>query len=127
MTTNTRRASLALAILVVLVGGPSSVGVASAPAVPIARIPFELNGSILLLPVRVNGSKPLSFVLDTGAQGSSVNTTVARALGLKLGKEGRATGAGGTVVNYRISDATVAIGDARLEKLAGSGRHSSST
>jgi predicted aspartyl protease len=113
--TPTRRVSFALALLALAATEPTPAGGAS--GVPVARIPFELNGNILLLPVRVNGSAPLSFVLDTGAQGSSVNATLAGKLGLTLGREGRAHGAGGSVVNHRIADVTLGIGDARLEKL----------
>jgi hypothetical protein len=49
-----------------------SAGAALAENTPIARVPFELNGNVAFLRVRVNGSQPLWFALDTGAQGSTI-------------------------------------------------------
>ena len=86
-------------------------------ATPVARIPFELNGHVIFLPVAVNGSPPGSFVLDTGAQGSSLNTRTASALRLPLGRGGTAHGAGGNIASHRLSGVTLGVGEARLEKL----------
>jgi hypothetical protein len=47
-------------------------GAALAENTPAARVPFELNGNVAFLRVRVNGSQPLWFALDTGAQGSTI-------------------------------------------------------
>ena len=89
---------------------------AAAPSRAVAQIPFELNGHVIFLPVSVNGS-PGSFVLDTGAQGSSLNTRMARELRLPLGRGGTAHGAGGNVASHRLTAVTLGIGEARLEKL----------
>jgi aspartyl protease/PDZ domain-containing protein len=48
------------------------------------RIPFELTGNRIALDVRVNGSEPLSFVLDTGASATILDTDQAAQLGLQL-------------------------------------------
>jgi len=45
-------------------------------------IPFELCDNMVLVPVRVNGSGPYSFLLDTGASASFLNLTLAEALGV---------------------------------------------
>lgn len=117
MTRNRRRLSFALVVLAGLIGGSGSVGVAAPPAVAVARIPFELNGNVLFLPVRVNGSAPLSFVLDTGAHGSLVNSTVAEALRLPKGRASTSHGAGGPAASTHITGVTLDVGGARLEDL----------
>lgn len=64
------------------------------------KIPFELYNNHIYLKVGVNGSKPLSFIFDTGAQ-HIIDSRQAKALGLKLKFEGQATGMGeGTVDVY---------------------------
>jgi Aspartyl protease/PDZ domain len=83
----------------------------------VARIPFEMNGNSIFLQLRVNGSKPLWFALDTGAYSSVINTTTARELGLRHGANGMSEGAGGRVESSRISQITFDIGPAQLRDL----------
>ena len=47
-----------------------------------ASIPFELINRHIALPVAVNGSKPLTFLLDTGDQFAVVDLDRARELAL---------------------------------------------
>ena len=47
-----------------------------------ARIPFELVGNFVFLRARANDSKPLWFLLDTGATASYLDVRQATALGL---------------------------------------------
>ena len=56
-------------------------------------IPFELDDNLIYVPVSINGSKPLSFILDTGAF-SIVNLPRADGLGVKLKQFGVTDGAG---------------------------------
>lgn len=56
-------------------------------------IPFELDDNLIYVRVSVNGSRPLSFILDTGAH-SIIHTRQARLLGLKLKLIGKAGGIG---------------------------------
>ena len=56
-------------------------------------IPFELDDNLIYLPVSINGSKPLSFILDTGAF-SIVDLPRARELGIKLKPYGQTEGIG---------------------------------
>lgn len=56
-------------------------------------IPFELDDNLIYVPVRINGSKPLSFILDTGAF-SIVNLPRAEELGVKLKQFGLTEGIG---------------------------------
>jgi hypothetical protein len=70
-------------------------------------IPFETAATRhILLKVSVNKSRPLSFVLDTGAYRAIIRLDAARQLGLSL--EGRVTSAGagpGAQVGSRVRDA----------------------
>jgi hypothetical protein len=56
-------------------------------------IPFELDDNLIYVRVRVNGSQPLSFILDTGAY-SIIHASQARTIGLKLKLIGQAGGIG---------------------------------
>src|SRR5437660_12720777 len=49
------------------------------------EVPFEISGNWMLIPVSINGSRPLRFVLDTGAQGTLRNNSpIAGSLNLKI-------------------------------------------
>ena len=63
-------------------------------------IPFDLSGSTVLLPVRVNASKPRWFILDSGANTCLLAKTIATELGIRPREEGRGTGAGAGSVQY---------------------------
>ncbi|MFY9620374.1 MAG: aspartyl protease family protein [Pyrinomonadaceae bacterium] len=56
-------------------------------------IPFELDDNLIYVRVSVNGSQPLSFILDTGAH-SIIHAKHARTVGLKLKLIGQAGGIG---------------------------------
>jgi hypothetical protein len=64
------------------------------PALAPIEIPFELVGRHIVLPVRVNNSRPLSFVFDTGDKFGVIDIERARELKLTLGSEVRIGGAG---------------------------------
>ena len=80
-----------------------------AAAGPIA-IPFELVNRHVVLKVKVNNSRPLSFVLDTGAQFAIINLDLARDLNLKLEGQVKMAGAGaGLSVGSFVRDSTFTI------------------
>jgi hypothetical protein len=56
-------------------------------------IPFELDDNLIYVPVSINGSKPLSFILDTGAF-TIVDLARARELGVTLKHKGQTGGLG---------------------------------
>ena len=56
-------------------------------------IPFELEDNLIYVPVSINGSKPLSFIFDTGAY-TIVDLQRARELGIELKHTGQASGIG---------------------------------
>src|SRR5262245_30249333 len=64
------------------------------PSRPIATIPFQLIDKLIFLPVQVNGSEPLWFVLDSGASGCVVEKQSAERLALKTQGSGQVGGAG---------------------------------
>lgn len=56
-------------------------------------IPFELDNNLIYVRVSVNGSRPLSFILDTGAH-SIIHARQARSIGLRLKLIGQGEGIG---------------------------------
>jgi PDZ domain-containing protein/aspartyl protease len=68
-------------------------------------IPFELAIRHVIVKVTVNKSRPLSFVLDTGASAAIVRTVTANALGLPLEGSVNARGVGaGVQAGQRVKD-----------------------
>jgi hypothetical protein len=66
------------------------------PAAPVSEviIPFELVNRHVIIQVKVNNSRPLSFVLDTGDKFAIIDLERAKEMGLTLQGELRAGGAG---------------------------------
>ena len=62
----------------------------------VARIPFEISNNLIVLQCRVNSSRPLSFILDTGASASVINDSRARELGFQSQGQVSATTQGGS-------------------------------
>lgn len=84
-------------------------------------IPFTLIDNHIILPVRVNGSEPLNFVLDSGA-GTNVIIDSRRSRALQLKMQGELTAAGvGTgpdPVVHIVPDTSLTTGDLSLEGLS---------
>ena len=67
-------------------------------------VPIELDDNLIYVRVSVNGSRPLSFILDTGAH-SIIHTRQANSIGLKLKLIGRAGGIGANQPDvYLVTD-----------------------
>lgn len=62
---------------------------------------FELHRNLIFVPVRVNGAKPLAFVLDTGCADCLIDHAPARELGLKLEPGGKGVGIGDTPYDFQ--------------------------
>src|ERR1044071_10036776 len=89
-----RRNLLTLVFLsLILASAPLCVAQRPATTAPVT-IPFELVTRHIVVKVRINDSRPLSFVFDTGDKVGIVDTDVARELGLKLDGQLRVGGAG---------------------------------
>ncbi len=81
----------------------------SAHSAPIT-IPFELASRHIILKVRINGSRPLAFVLDTGDRYAIVDFDRARELGLRLEGQIKMGGAGPeTAVGAFVREATFSV------------------
>jgi hypothetical protein len=104
-----RRAAVVVVVAYLAVAvDTASRGVAQQPAAgsPVT-IPFELAARHVIVTVSVNRSRPLSFVLDTGASAAIIRTDVAKELGLSLQGGVNAGGAGpGKQAGSRVSSAT---------------------
>jgi Aspartyl protease len=101
-------------------GAAQTSGAASVPAPhgprPVAVIPFHRNGKLIALDVRVGASRPLSFVLDSGASHSIVDRTVARELKLRVVGTTASHGTGrGTVPVQRLAPVRLALRGAALD------------
>lgn len=98
-----------LLIALAMAAGPSraiQTTSKSAGAAPVT-IPFELVTRHIMLKVKINNSRPLSFVLDTGDRVGIVDIDVAKQLGLKLQGQVRVGGAGNdTLSGSLVEDAT---------------------
>lgn len=67
-------------------------------------VPFELDDNLIYVRVSVNGTRPFSFILDTGAH-SMIHARHARTLGLKLKLVGPAGGIGANQPDvYLVTD-----------------------
>ncbi|MCJ7577129.1 MAG: aspartyl protease family protein, partial [candidate division Zixibacteria bacterium] len=89
------------------------------PGKNFVEIPFVLNSNHIYIPVKIGGSKQLSFILDTGAGGPVLDTQTAKDLGLKtIGKfEGRGAGEGTQEVNL-VSLSSVRLGDLVIDSVS---------
>ncbi len=86
-------------VLALLVSAMASAAEGASRRLP-AVIPVELTGSTLLVPVRVNGSQPRSFIFDTGANSCVLATELAETLQLAPEERAEGTGAGAGPVPY---------------------------
>jgi hypothetical protein len=76
---------------------PLSSGARSFTGASQVTIPFERVNKNICLQVSVANSKPLSFILDTGAKYAVIDLAVAKSLGLEFGDQVAVGGAGKNV------------------------------
>lgn len=84
-------------------------------------VPFTMIDNHIIVPVQVNGSQPLNFVLDSGAGASVIiDSRNSRALQLKMGGEitvsGPGTGPDPTA--HIVADTGLSLGDVSLQGLS---------
>jgi predicted aspartyl protease len=93
----------ALAVGAITPSGAAAPQVRPAPVI----IPFELATRHIIVKVSINKSRPLSFILDTGASAAIVRLDVAKELGLSLTGSVTVRGAGpGSQAGQLVSNAT---------------------
>ncbi len=83
--------------------GESTAGLSFAAGRSSLSIPFRLSGNHILLDVHVNGSGPVTFVLDTGAQISVIDAEWADELGLELKGQVEGMGAGEDAIQLSLA------------------------
>src|SRR6185295_9950003 len=92
-----RKILLSLLVLVLTVAGATisaAQPAAQSATPPPVTIPFELVSRHIMVKVKVNNSRPLSFVFDTGDKFGIVDSDVAKELNLSLEGQVRVGGAG---------------------------------
>ena len=106
MTGRLTATAVLLTCLVVAPSQPPVVARQTATAAAVS-IPFELATRHVIVQVSVNKSRPLSFVLDTGATAAIIRMEVARQLDLPLQGTVNTSGAGaGRQEGRFVKDAT---------------------
>jgi PDZ domain-containing protein/aspartyl protease len=73
------------------------------------KIPFDLSNNLIILQVRVNKSRPLNFIFDTGAGVSVIDPKTARALRLKEQGKLKLGATGGSVESGLIKGVSLGI------------------
>ena len=72
---------------------------------------YRANGKLASVPVRVNGTRRLWFVLDTGARHTLVDSATALSIGLQILSQDQGKGAGaGTYVQWHTPPIDVSVG-----------------
>jgi hypothetical protein len=123
------RAGIVVAILAVLVADlPSAVAERrDNQSTPLVTLPLEFHEDMPYLKVRVNGSEPVWFVLDSGASACVVDKGHCKAFGVTIegGRKGVGAGAG-TVdflfakdVRYDVGDLSVKVDQSYAIDLSG--------
>jgi len=67
-------------------------------------VPADTKSCVMLVEVRVNGSRPLWFILDSGSTQMLIDIAVARDLDLNLETSATLQGVGGTANAARVVD-----------------------
>jgi len=73
------------------------------------RVPVELANDLIVLKVRVNSSRPLHFIFDTGASISVIDPQSARALGLRVKGKLKLDATGGSVQSGLIGPVSLSL------------------
>ena len=73
------------------------------------RVPIELANDLIVLKVRVNNSRPLRFIFDTGASISVIDPQSAKALGLRAKGKLDLDATGGTVQSGLIGPVSLSL------------------
>jgi predicted aspartyl protease len=80
------------------------------------QFPFKRDGKLMMVQVRINGSEPTWFVVDSGAPHTIFDPTFAQALGLKVESAPPTTGTGtGKVTKSVTGPATMALNDVKID------------
>lgn len=81
----------------------------------IAEIPFTVSDNHVVIDVNINGTGPHTFIFDTGAGGTVIDTDLAGRLGLESVGKVHTMGASGLEEREMLGAATLGIGDVSLD------------
>ncbi len=81
------------------------------------EVPFQTINNLIVLRGNINGSKPLSLLLDTGAGGSVINESRAKDLGLKLEGQTEAATGDGAVEAFFVKGVKLNVSGVKLSDL----------
>lgn len=84
--------------------------------VPVATVPFEMDGAHILVYGSVNGTAKIPFTFDTGGSSSLVDTEIANEIGLKATGKTQGLGASGPVEFTYSTGNKLAIGSLEFDK-----------
>jgi hypothetical protein len=73
------------------------------------RVPFELANNLIIVKARVNSSRPLHFIFDTGASISVIDPQSAKALGLRVKGKLKLEATGGSVQSGLIGPVSLSL------------------
>lgn len=73
------------------------------------RVPIELANGLIVLKVRVNSSRPLHFIFDTGASISVIDPQTAKALGLRAKGKLNLDATGGSVQSGLVGPVSLSV------------------
>jgi predicted aspartyl protease len=80
------------------------------------RFPFKRDGQLMMVQVRINGTEPSWFVVDSGAPHTIFDPTFAQVLGLKVESAPPITGTGsGKVAKSVTGPATMSLNDVKID------------
>lgn len=80
-------------------------------------ISFELSSNLVLLQAKVNDSKPVWFIFDTGAESTVIDTELAKTLRLKSAGKIVGTGAAGTAQAVRFKAVSLHLPNVEISNL----------
>lgn len=107
--------ALRLGSMLVALLSACPVSMQSAPA-PLSTIPFKRDGQLMLVDVRINGSAPAIFIIDSGASHTVFDPTFAKELGLAVESAPSTTGTGtGEVSTSRTRAVAMSLDDLKVD------------
>lgn len=82
-----------------------------------APIPFDADFGLIFLRAAVNGGPPLTFLLDTGFEGSALDAGRARAQGLAVHDSSEVAAPGGAIEVGKLAAASLAVSGLEISAL----------
>lgn len=95
-----------IALAAASVGAQSTARFASGHS---ARIPLDIDNNLIRMKVRINNSRPLTLIFDTGASVNALHPKIISELGLKPGEALEGNGTGGRIHANLAGKATISV------------------